>query len=72
MRLALTSQQEKVRVTASSKMRCEGNGLIFLCLVMVKNAVLIVRLDRFHRSMASNPNIVKAITPKLHHEPGIA
>ncbi|MCF2552476.1 hypothetical protein [Bacteroides caecigallinarum] len=53
-------------------MRCEGNGLIFLCLVMVKDAVLIFRLDRFHRSMASNPDMVKAITPKLHHEPGMA
>lgn len=31
MRLALTSQQEKVSVTASSRMRDEGNGLIFLC-----------------------------------------
>ena len=53
-------------------MKFEVNGLIFFCLVMVNNAVLIVRLDRFHRSMASNPDIVKAITPKLHHEPGIA
>jgi DNA invertase Pin-like site-specific DNA recombinase len=53
-------------------MRSEGNGLIFLCLVMVKDAVLIFRLDRFHRSMASNPDMVKAITPKLHHEPGMA
>lgn len=31
MRLALTSQQEKVSVMASSKMRRQGNGLIFLC-----------------------------------------
>ena len=72
MRLALTSQQEKVSVTASSKMRSEGNGLIFLCLVMVKDAVLIVRLDMFHRSMASNPDMVKAITHKLHHELSMA
>lgn len=72
MRLALTSQQEKVSVTASSKMRSEGNGLIFLCLVMVKDAVLIFRLDMFHRSMASNPDMVKAITPKLHYELSMA
>lgn len=31
MRLALTSQQEKVSVTASSKMKNEGNGLMSLC-----------------------------------------
>ncbi|WP_307768635.1 hypothetical protein [uncultured Bacteroides sp.] len=72
MRLALTSQQEKASVTASSKMRCEENGLIFLCLVMVKDAASIFRLDRFHSSMASNPDMVKAITPQLHREPGMA
>lgn len=71
MRLALTSQQEKVSVTASSKMRYEGNGLIFLCLVMVKGAS-IFRLDRFHISMANNPDMIRAITPILHHEPGMA
>lgn len=31
MRLTLTSQQKKVSVTTSSKMRNESNGLIFLC-----------------------------------------
>lgn len=72
MRLALTSQQEKVSVTASSKMRREGNGLIFLYLVMVKDAVLIFRLDRFHRSMANNPDMIRAITPILHHELSLA
>ena len=71
MRLALTSQQEKVSVTASSKMRCEGNGLIFLCLVMVKNAVLIVRLDRFHSSMVRNTDMIRAIVPVLHHKLGM-
>lgn len=72
MRLALTSQQEKVSVTASSQMRCEGNGLIFLCLVMVKDAVLIFRLDRFHSSMVRNADMIRAIVPVLHHELSMA
>ncbi len=71
MRLALTSQQEKVSVTASSKMRCEGNGLIFLCLVMVKDAALTFRLYRLHSSMVINADMIKAIVPVLHHELGM-
>jgi len=39
---------------------------------MVMDAALRFRLYSFHRSMASNPYMVKAITPKLHHEPGMA
>ena len=52
-------------------MRCEGNGLIFLCLVMVKDAVLIFRLDRFYSSMVRNTDMIRAIVPVLHHKLGM-
>ena len=72
MRLALTSQQEKVSVTASSKMRNAGNGLIFLCAGHGKGYCPIFRLDRFHRSMANNPDMIRVITPILHNELSMA
>ena len=71
MRLALTSQQEKVSVKASSKMRNEGNGLIFLCAGLGKGYFPIFRLDRFHSSMVINADIIRAIVPVLHHELGM-
>ncbi|MCF2552857.1 hypothetical protein, partial [Bacteroides caecigallinarum] len=67
-----TSQQEKVSVTASSKMRNAGNGLIFLCAGHGKGYCPIFRLDRFHISMANNPDMTRAIVPVLHHELGMA
>lgn len=71
MRLALTSQQEKVSVTASSKMRNAGNGLIFLCAGHGKGYCPIFRLDRFHSSMVRNADMIRAIVPVLHHELGM-
>ncbi|MBM6866574.1 hypothetical protein H6A66_15625 [Bacteroides caecigallinarum] len=71
MRLALTSQQEKVSVTASSKMRNAGNGLIFLCAGHGKGYCPIFRLDRFYSSMVRNTDMIRAIVPVLHHEPGM-
>jgi hypothetical protein len=50
----------------------QGMAWYSCVLVMVKDADPIFRLERFHRSMANNPDMIRVITPILHHELSMA